>query len=56
MKLWPFTRKPEPLRAIVATRSESAKVAAKKRETTEALRRVVTEQRLLEAGKQAVRS
>lgn len=38
-----FTRKPEPqpLRAIVATRSESKAVARKKQETTEALREYV---------------
>ena len=48
---WPFARheQPQPLRAIVATRSESVAIARKKAETTAALKRFVQERRLVNA-------
>ena len=50
MNLWPFTKPaPQPLRAIVATRSESIAIARKKAETTAALKRFVNERRLVNA-------
>lgn len=56
MKLWPFTRpSPQPLRAIVATRSESMAVARQREATTQALRRYVVEKQLLEAVERAVK-
>lgn len=50
-----FVRPPrQPLRAIVATRSESKAAARKREETTAALRRIVTEQILVAAAAQAI--
>ena len=42
------------VRHVVATRSESKAVARKREETTAALRRIVTEQTLVDAVRQAL--
>jgi hypothetical protein len=46
MNLLFLRKQPAPIRYVIATRTESKAVAAKKRQTTEALRRWVTEQQL----------
>lgn len=53
--MWPFPTKPQPLRAVFATRTESAAVRRKREETTAALRRFVVEQQLVRAVAKAVR-
>jgi len=52
-----FPRKPRvPVRHIIATKSESAKVRAAREKTTAELRAYVNEQQLLRAVERAVRS
>lgn len=54
MNLAFWRQAPQPLRHVISTRTESAAVRRKREETTAALRRYVTEQRLLRAVAKAV--